>query len=162
MNSKTGTPRLADLIVPAAVSVDLKASAKAEVLEELVGLLDAAGPLPDRAAALEAVLARERLGSTGCGSGVAVPHARIGGGGGAAVAVGLSRAGVDFGAVDHQPVRIFFLVLGPKDVPETTLKLLSQIARIIKQDEFRAALLAAQDSAAAAELLRGASDDRLI
>ena len=148
---------LADFILASAVSVDLRGATKTAVLEELVGLLAEAGVVADRAAALEAVLARERLGSTGCGSGVAVPHARLPGLDRPIVAVGLSRAGVDFGAVDGQPVRIFFLILGPQGAPEAYLNILSQIAKLLKEDDFRASLLSAPDPAAAADILRSSA-----
>jgi len=131
---------LGDLLEPAAISLDLRARTKPEVLRELVSLAASAGLVPDPAAALQAVETRESQGSTGVGSGVAVPHARVSGLSGTVVAVGLSKEGVDFGGPDRVPVRIFFLLLGPQNAPEIYLKTLSQVARLIKDAEPTAAI----------------------
>lgn len=150
----TRTVSLSELLDPAAVSVDLQGADKGAVLAELCALLEKAGLAGDRAAALEAVNAREAQGSTGCGSGVAVPHARLAGLSRTAMALGISKRGIAFGGVDNEPVRIFFLLLGPQNDPEHYLKTLSQIAKLIKERDFRDALLACPDPAAVVELIR--------
>ncbi|MBI4375286.1 MAG: PTS sugar transporter subunit IIA [Elusimicrobia bacterium] len=144
-------------LTPEAVSVDLKAPSRDGVLSEMVELLRNGGRLPDAAAALEAVRHRELQGSTGCGSGVAVPHARVAGLKQPMVAVGISRKGVDFAAVDGQPVNIFFLVLGPQNAPESFLKLLSQIARLVRVPEVRGRLSSCGSATEVIELIRDES-----
>ncbi|MBI5238910.1 MAG: PTS sugar transporter subunit IIA [Elusimicrobia bacterium] len=152
--SQRTNPALAELLVPAAVACDLKASDKDGVLAELCGLAAFAGLVKESGAPLQAVRQREAQGSTGCGSGVAVPHARLAGLDRTAVAVGLSRAGVEFGSVDREPVHIFFLLLGPAGSPEAYLKALSQVARLVKETDFRKALRACASPAEVVALIR--------
>ena len=154
MSNKSAGNTLAQLLVPGAVAVPLKASSKDAALEELCNLLAFTGMVPDAAAALWAVSAREQIASTGCGLGVALPHARLQGLDKAVLAVGLSKPGIDFGAVDGRPVHIFFLIVGPHNNPEAYLRLLSQIAQLLKEQEFRNALLSCETAHAVIGLLR--------
>lgn len=151
------TLSLSDLLTESAIEVDLKGKDKSEILGELCALIVKAGVPLEGPALLAAVEAREKLGSTGCGDGVAVPHARIAGLERTALALGLSKQGIDFGGVDSEPARIFFLLLGSQNEPEAYLKTLSQIAKLIKDEEFRASLLACPDAKAAAELIKAGS-----
>ena len=154
MSKRLPVNGLVELLVPEAIRVNLLATSKEGVLGELCGLLFSADLVRDQAAVLQAVLAREQAGSTGCGSGVAVPHARISGIDRTVLALGLSKSGIEFGALDSLPVNIFFLMVGPQKAPEIYLKLLSQIAQLIKEDEFRGALLSCESTAEVIELFR--------
>ena len=130
--------KLSDFVVRDAIVVDLKASGKEEAIREIVGSLHGAGQLKteDLEGVIRAILGREELGSTGIGQGVAVPHTRhptatrlIG-------TVAISRQGVDFAALDGEPVDIFFLLISPPNQPGDHLRALENISRHLKDDEF--------------------------
>ena len=117
--SLEGRMKLLDFVVRESVIVDLQATGKEEAIREMVGSLHRAGKLAndDLESVIRAILGREELGSTGIGQGVAVPHTRhptlhrlIG-------TVALSRRGVDFAALDGEPVDIFFLLVSPQNQP---------------------------------------------
>ncbi len=142
------------MLIPEAIDIHLLATSKEGVLKELCKLLFNTKLVKDEEVVLQAVMAREQAGSTGCGCGVAVPHARLAGVERCALALGISKTGVEFGAVDGTPVKIFFFIVGPQKAPETYLRLLSQIAQLIKEEEFRAALLDCASPSEVIELFR--------
>ncbi|HVS64493.1 MAG TPA: PTS sugar transporter subunit IIA [Thermoanaerobaculia bacterium] len=96
---------------------------------------------------------REDLGSTGIGGGVAIPHARVAGLDRALMAVGLAADGIDFGAIDGQPVRVFFVIVSPKEDPQQNLRSLAAVSAWVKEEGNVEALLAMPSSAAMAEAL---------
>jgi PTS system nitrogen regulatory IIA component len=97
---------------------------------------------------------REQLGSTGIGLGVAIPHCKLDGLKQGVVAVGMVPEGIDFGAVDGQPVRIFFLVISPSGAPAEHLQMLAAISRWVKTGSNASRLLALHDPAQVYDLLR--------
>ena len=130
--------KLSDFVVRDAIVVNLKATGKEEAIREIVTSLQAAGQLKaeDLEGVIRAILGREELGSTGIGQGVAVPHTRhptlqrlIG-------TVALSRRGVDFAALDGEPVDIFFLLVSPQNQPGDHLRALENISRHLKDERF--------------------------
>ncbi len=130
--------KLLDFVVREAVVVDLQAGGKEEAIREMVGSLHRAGRLADHdtESVIRAILSREELGSTGIGQGVAVPHTRhptlqklIG-------TAALSRRGVDFAALDGEPVDIFFLLVSPQNQPGDHLRALENISRHLKEERF--------------------------
>jgi PTS system nitrogen regulatory IIA component len=88
---------------------------------------------------------RERLGSTGIGSGIGIPHGKLRDLDGLVLGFGLSRKGVDFESMDNRPTHIFFLLVTPENSTGLHLKLLARISKILKQDSFRERLLKADD-----------------
>jgi nitrogen PTS system EIIA component len=136
--SMEGRMKLLDFVVKEAILVDLQATGKEEAIREMVGSLHRAGRLADNdvESVIRAILGREELGSTGIGQGVAVPHTRhptlqrlIG-------TVALSRRGVDFAALDGEPVDIFFLLVSPQNQPGDHLRALENISRHLKDERF--------------------------
>ena len=130
--------KLSDFVVREAVAVDLQATTKEEAIREIVAGLRDAGRLGegDLDGVIRAILNREELGSTGIGQGVAVPHTRhpsvdrlIG-------TVALSRRGVDFSALDGDPVDILFLLVSPPNQPGDHLRALENISRHLKDEQF--------------------------
>jgi mannitol/fructose-specific phosphotransferase system IIA component (Ntr-type) len=130
--------KLLDFVVREAILVDLLATGKEGTIREMVGSLHQAGRLGenDVESVIQAILNREELGSTGIGQGVAVPHTRhptlqslIG-------TVALSRRGVDFAALDGEPVNIFFLLVSPHNQPGDHLRALENISRHLKDERF--------------------------
>jgi nitrogen PTS system EIIA component len=141
---------LVDILSPAAISIDLKAQGKKEALEELCGLLAGAGKLGDPKALLQTLMDREALGSTGIGQGVAIPHGKSSATGAQVAALGLSKKGVDFEALDGEPAHILFLLVAPPDAAGNHLKALAKVSRLLKDKFFRQAL---RDAHSAEEIL---------
>jgi len=128
--------RLRDLIDGSVAKVGLESLDKEECFEELVDLLVRAGRLSERAGALEAVLDREAKGTTGIGNGVAIPHGKHASVQSLVAAVGTSPDGIEFDAVDGEPVHIVFLLLAPVDDPGPHVRALAEIARLIQTPGF--------------------------
>jgi nitrogen PTS system EIIA component len=120
---------------------DLKGVSKKEIVYELVKALNDAGLVQDVEKAVNVVMEREKLGSTGIGEGVAIPHGKLKGMETIFCAFGRSRWGVDFDAVDHRPVHIFFLLIAPEDSASLHLKMLSRISKILRDPSFRKSLV---------------------
>ena len=122
----------------------LDATSRDEAIHELINKLDVEGALPDANAFRSAIQHREGLVSTGIGSGVAVPHARMKGYDEFFIAVGIQRSqGLDWNALDQVPVRLVFLIGGPDDQQVEYLQLLSSLTHTIKDPELRRQLLQA-------------------
>jgi nitrogen PTS system EIIA component len=132
---------LTELLTPDRIRVPLHAGDKAGVLRELTQLLaERAGV--DPAPLLSAVLEREAVLSTGIGHGIAIPHAKVATVQELSLVCG-SHPGVDFDALDGAPVRLFFLLVGPESAAGQHVKALSRIARLVRREEVREALMRA-------------------
>lgn len=143
--------KLIDILSPQAISVDLTARTKKDALEEMCRLLAQAGKLPDPSAMVKTLMDREALGSTGIGQGVAIPHGKTAAVPEQAAALGLSKRGIDFDALDGEPVHIVFLLTAPIDAAGNHLKALAKVSRLLKDKFFRQAL---RDAKAADEILK--------
>jgi mannitol/fructose-specific phosphotransferase system IIA component (Ntr-type) len=137
------------LIFPALESTDAQG-----VLGEMAARLAEAGAVGDAAPLLECLWEREQLGTTAIGHGVAIPHCKLDGLDRVVVAVGFAPAGVDFGAADGQPVRLFFLVASPSRSPAEHLQCLAAISRWVRSPQRVERLLAQHEPGAILELLR--------
>jgi PTS system fructose-specific IIC component len=142
------------LLDAACVELELQARRKEEAIAEMVGLLVKAGKLADPAPLVEALLARERLMSTGIGESIAMPHALIGGLAETLMAFGRKREGLRFDALDKQPVKLLFLLAGPERQELAHLQLLSRLARLLRDASFKEALLSVQRPEEVVELFR--------
>ncbi len=132
--------KIIDFLKEGAIVPDLKATDKESVIKELVTLLKDIGEISDQEKIVEIILEREKLGSTGIGQGIAVPHAKTDDVKQIVVAFGLSQKGVNFESLDEEPVYLIFLVLAPVDATGMHLKLLAKIARLLKDKVFRNSL----------------------
>ncbi|HRU05588.1 MAG TPA: PTS sugar transporter subunit IIA [Candidatus Brocadiia bacterium] len=126
-------------VSPSVLQPDLRASAKFEAIDELLAILNRAGKVKDIAAARKAVLEREEAMSTGIGDGIAIPHGRTNAVDGLVCAVGVSRRGLDFNAIDGQPTHIVVLSLSPESGAAPHLHFMSTIAQTLTP-EIRARL----------------------
>ncbi|MBI5562003.1 MAG: PTS sugar transporter subunit IIA [Deltaproteobacteria bacterium] len=136
--------RLSDVLTEDNIIAELKAREKGAVLDEMVTGLAARMSGLDAAKTLEAVLDRERLGTTGIGHGVAVPHGKCKGIAGVKVFFGRSRNGVDFNSLDREPVYLVFLIIAPEGAPAAHLKALAGISHLLKSHDLRQSLLKAE------------------
>lgn len=135
--------RLRDLFTADSVALDLKAEAKDDALEELIHLLR----LDDKSEAtlLKTLRRREKLGSTGIGKGIAIPHCRSLVVSRLRLAYGRKPTGLDFKAIDGQPVQHFFLIVAPPlEVSNQYLPVLGKIAQFAKDPQVPELLLKAQ------------------
>jgi mannitol/fructose-specific phosphotransferase system IIA component (Ntr-type) len=125
------------------VFTDLRATAKEDVLREMLARLEEVGEITPRLAktALEALLAREKMGSTGIGNGIGIPHVKLKSGPEETmVAIGRSESGIEFAAIDGEKVRVVFLVLSHEDRPDDHLAVLKGISTLVR-DGYRHRLL---------------------
>lgn len=140
-----------EILVPESVTTSLSASSKDGVLSELAQLLCRGTPELDADAIRRVLVERERLASTGVGSGVAIPHGRLQSSGPMRVALAVHRRGVFFDAIDGQPVFVFVAIVGPDADPSAHLRLLARASRILRDEAVRRNLLEAPDERALLE-----------
>jgi fructose-specific phosphotransferase system IIA component len=132
---------LAELLETSTIKLELEARKKNEALQELVELLNRAGKIQNQAAALAGLIEREKLTSTGIGSGIAIPHLLSAETEETVMAFGRKKEGLRFDSVDNQPVTLIFLIVGPKNQEYAHLRLLSRLSRLLHDEGFRQALL---------------------
>lgn len=140
-------------ITKTCVIPELEAKTKAGAIRELTRLLFDKKKIPDVAAALDQIVAREATESTGIGNGIAVPHARIPGMKGLACAVGRVPGGMDFMAVDREPVHLIFLICYPPAEQTTYLNFVATVARLLGDKKHFKAMLDADDADTMYQLL---------
>ena len=150
--------KLSDFVVREAILVDLQATTKEEAIREIVRSLRDVGQVAeaDYEGVVRAILGREELGSTGIGQGVAVPHTRHPTVSRLVGTVALSRHGVDFAALDGDPVNIFFLLISPPNQPGDHLRALENISRHLKDEKLVDSLRQARTRDAVVEVLQEA------
>ncbi|GMR19716.1 MAG: PTS IIA-like nitrogen regulatory protein PtsN [Gammaproteobacteria bacterium] len=134
-----------ELISPQRINQSLPATSKKKLLEEISGLLHQDEPDVDENAAFHSLIERERLGSTGIGHGIALPHGRLRGLQKAIGAFAVLENEMEFDAIDNKPVKMVFALLVPEHANEEHLKLLSQLAGIFDNAETRELLLHASN-----------------
>ncbi len=145
---------IANLLPTENILLDLDAGSKKRVFEQ-AGLLFENQHGIARATVFDSLFAREKLGSTGLGQGVAIPHGRIKGLKDARGAFLRLTTPVPFDSPDGKPVALLFILLVPEQANELHLQILSELAQRFSDREFREALLAAPDAAAARQLFAG-------
>lgn len=134
--------KIIEILHPKGICVDLQSISKEKVIEELVELLIDAEALDKKHKnkVVEILLARESLGSTAIGQGIAIPHGKtecikkiVG-------CLGVSKKGINFDSLDGEPAHIFFMLLAPLDSAGPHLKALAKISRLLKDKYFRDSL----------------------
>ena len=133
--------KILDVLPREAILADLKAEDKKSVLEELVEPIARLKKANQEELVL-VLMERERLGSTGIGSGIGIPHGKLKNLDELVLGFGLSRKGVDFESMDGRPTHIFFLLMTPENSTGLHLKVLARISKILKNETFRERLLA--------------------
>lgn len=152
--NQESTPKIVDFLSPGSIRVGLAATGKKAVLEELVGLLAQEGKINDVAGTLSVLAEREKLGSTGIGQGIAIPHAKSEKAHSVVAAFGLSRRGVAFDALDGEPVHIFFLLVSPPSAAAQHLQILQRISKLLKNKFFRQSLRDVKTPAEVLQLIK--------
>jgi PTS system nitrogen regulatory IIA component len=150
--------RLLEVLDTEAILPDLKARTKTEVLEELaVPVARSSGATVEEL--VRVLLDRERLGSTGIGGGIGIPHGKIPGIDRLFLGFGLSRQGIDFESLDGGPTRIFFLLVTPESSAGLHLKVLARISRLLKNEAFKERLLQAGTREEITAIIQGEDED---
>lgn len=128
------------------ISCNTQAASKKRVLEQLSQLLAANQTALTQNQVFDSLLTRERLGSTGLGRGVAIPHGRVAGSEKTALAMIKLQEGIDYDAVDNQPVDLLFALLVPEHSTDEHLQLLAQLAEMLSDKKLVSNLRAANDA----------------
>lgn len=128
--------RLTNLLSPDTIVPELKSTDKESVIHEMVGRMYEIKLITDKEAVEKSLLEREKLGSTGIGNHVAIPHAKCDDIDNLVAIFGKSSEGIEFSALDSKKVHYVFLILAPKSEAGNHLKLLARISRLVKTDGF--------------------------
>jgi len=144
---------LSEILTPELIIYPLEANSKEEVISVLVDRLCKMKKIANSDAAIKAVIERENMMTTGVGKGVALPHGKYGDIDDVVISVGISINGIDFDAVDGQPVHIFVLLLTPERFPNRHLKLLSKFSRMLNKAKCREGILEAASAEEIAEII---------
>jgi nitrogen PTS system EIIA component len=129
--------KILDILPKESIIPELRGKTKKEVLEELTDALLKQKPKLDPVRLVEVLLERERLGSTGIGDGIAIPHGKFKDLDQLALSFGRSTAGVDFESMDGKPAHLFFLLVAPENCAGIHLRALAKIARLLKNSAVR-------------------------
>jgi len=132
---------ITDLLRKDFIIEELKSKTKKEVLFELSEAFARGGLNVDCDAMVEVLMEREKLGSTGIGEGIAIPHGKLTGLENLIVSFGRTTEGIDFDSLDGKPVHIFFLLMAPENSAGQHLKALAKISRMLKEEDFRKELM---------------------
>ena len=135
--------KITDLLKPQSILLNAAPVTKADAIYILSDLMDKSGNLSDKAEYLQAVFAREESGSTGLGDGIATPHAKSTDVKEAGLAAMVVPNGVDFDALDGQPSRLFFMIAAPEGAADTHIEVLSKLATMVIDPDFKNALIQA-------------------
>lgn len=133
--------QLAELLKEDLIVLDFKASSKEDAINMFVETFARSGLIEDKQALKNALIEREKLGTTGVGSGIAIPHARTNCVKDLAVAFFRSIDGIDFAAIDNKPVHLIFVLLSPISAGGPYLKLLAKISKLLRNEQFRLSLM---------------------
>lgn len=129
--------KILDILDKESIVTELKGASKKQVLEELIEALLERKPHLDRENLMRVLLERERLGSTGIGDGIAIPHGKLKDLDQLALSFGKSSSGIDFDSMDGKPVHLFFLLVAPESCAGIHLRALAKIARLLKNGVVR-------------------------
>lgn len=155
--------KLGEIIVKNAIIANLESTERDDVLQELVDAMVASGELPEdmKAEILEHLIEREQSGSTGFGKGVAIPHARSEKLEGMSATIGISQKGVDFNALDKQPVYSIVMLLSPADKQDEHLQAMESIFRNLQDATFRSFLRQATSTDQVLDLIEEKDSNKL-
>ncbi|OQY28484.1 MAG: hypothetical protein B6244_06960 [Candidatus Cloacimonetes bacterium 4572_55] len=138
--------KVTDFLRKEAIAVPLKGKTKEDILEEMIDKLHSCGCLEDKDAALKAIYDREEIMSTGIGHGLAIPHGKEQSIKKLAAACGVIPGGVDYNALDGQPVFLIIMLVGPENSAAQHVKALARISRLLQHESFRQRLISSNNA----------------
>lgn len=136
--------KLSNYLKVQTVKLDLDSKDKNQLLKDLYESFSNAPEITDKKKCFEDILEREKLGSTGIGKGVAIPHAKTQGVKDIIMTVGVCKNEISYDSIDASPVNIVFMFLSPVEMSQEYLIMLARISRLIKEDSFRSQVLNAK------------------
>jgi PTS system fructose-specific IIC component/PTS system nitrogen regulatory IIA component len=145
---------LSDLFPPEFIKIGLEAEDKDEAFEELVDAFCQSSKMGIREELLEAVRERERKMSTGIQKGIAVPHGKTNAVDKVYGILGISKRGIDYDALDGEPVYLLFMVVGPQAGAEKHLRILKRLAELLQNPQFFTDLAAQNDPVSASNIIK--------
>lgn len=145
--------KLTEYVSKEHVKLELEGTRKEEVIEELVELLVETCDVSDADTIYEAVMKREREGSTGLEKGIAIPHAKSDAVGSLSIVIGVSREGIDFESQDGKPSHLFFMMVAPTTESGPHVQAIAKIVKMIKIDRFREKLVKAKTAEEVIEII---------
>lgn len=151
--------RIMDILDKDFIISDLSASNKKEVFRELITVFSYKYRKLDQGNLLTVLMEREKLGSTGIGEGVAIPHGKIKDLEGLILSFGRSKEGINFGAIDGKPVYLFLLLVAPENSAASHLKALAKISRMFRNPSLRKGLMKAESKEEIVQLLTQADKE---
>lgn len=151
--------RITELLTKETIAMDLSATTKDSVIDELAQQLNQAGKLNQLDDYIAAIHKREQQSSTGIGEGIAIPHAKVEAVKTPAIAFGKSKAGVDYDSLDMQPAHLFFMIAAPATGAQTHLDALAKLSSVLMDENVRQALLEADSPEAVLAIINKADDE---
>jgi PTS system fructose-specific IIA component len=139
-------PYIHELLSAAFIRVELPGTSKQDILDHMIEIIADHPSVQDPVAIRAAVLEREEVMSTGVGKGLGLPHAKTAAVGATVAAFAITANPVEFGAIDNEPVRLVFLLVGTEQAKSEHIKILSRISRLLNRDAFRHRLLKAKSA----------------
>lgn len=143
-----------DLLDPKAVEGELVSNEKGKIIDELAGLMARAYPEVMLDGVAVKIREREKLGSTGIGDGVAIPHCKLPGLDRVLCCFGRNKSGVDFESVDDKPVHLFFMLIAPDNSAGIHLDALDKISKMCRRPGFRKSVMAADGAKEIYEIMK--------
>ncbi len=137
--------KINEILTLETILAEVKANNKENSIKELAAFLCESHAIADKSELVRVLLEREKLGSTGIGENVAIPHAKMKGLNKIIAAFGISKKGVEFDSLDQKPVNFIFVLLAPENATGIHLKALAKISRLLKNQEFKSNLLTASN-----------------
>lgn len=135
------TMKLSEYLDESGIVLDMTGGSKSEILSKLVEILTKTASISDSAEILKTLEDREKLKTTGIGSGIAIPHCKSAEVDRVHVVIGISKSGIDFESLDQQPANFFFLLVAPENAGSEHLKASAKIVRLVRDDQVREDLL---------------------
>ncbi|QTC39963.1 PTS sugar transporter subunit IIA [Bacillus sp. V3] len=145
--------RITELLRKETIALNLKASSKGTVIDELVSILDKSGKLQDAEEFKKAILNRESQSTTGIGEGIAIPHAKTSAVKSPAIAFGKSADGVDYESLDGAPAHLFFMIAATEGANQTHLEALSRLSSMLMDEDVRKSLVNASSEEEVLEII---------
>jgi len=146
--------KITDILTEQFVRTSLPGSTKEEVLNAMIDIASASDRVTDKEKVRNAILEREKIMSTGVGSGFAIPHGKTDAVSDIIGAFAVTSQPIDYKSLDEQPVRIIFLLVGRDNMVGPHIKLLSRISRLMNKEDFRKKLLEAGSPPEVLELFK--------
>jgi fructose-specific phosphotransferase system IIA component len=146
--------KITDILNDRVVRTDLPGSSKEEIINAMIDLAGSQKAVQDKERMRQAILDREKIMSTGVGSGFAIPHGKTDAVSDIVAAFAVTSQPIDYQSLDDQPVRLVFLLVGRDNMVGPHIKLLSRISRLMNKEDFRNRLLEAKSAQEILEVFR--------